>query len=457
MKQLTILLSLMLSSSIMAQNKLIPKFDERIELLSVVFRLAESPEYINNSIKLYTDSVDAHFNQFKNHEVVKLAQKLRKKNGVSYDAVMSMAIHLSIENNSIQFDEALTRSNLDKRWGKYSDEFVAKLSDFYRKSEFKQFFTSNKAFYKIAEERFGFISQSLDVLWFENFYGYQPKGKYHIVLSLLNYGNYGPKTIANSGEETIYSILCAWKTDSLGHPIYNARQKQTLVHEFCHSFCNQLGNKYITNMEPKASEFFNSVSKIMRRQAYGSAQTMVNEILVRASTIRYFEDTGADTKTIDKMLRTEQANGFLWIDTLYQGLNNYANNREKYATLDDYMPQIVRLQNSLAPEKLISEFNSNCPSIISSSITNGASDVDPALNEIIIEYDRPMSSYGISDRGNHPEMELEWKDEQHTTLSIKVTLENDTDYALYFHPSFNVDQYRYPLKESFELKFKTKK
>ncbi|WP_430809298.1 MULTISPECIES: DUF4932 domain-containing protein [unclassified Carboxylicivirga] len=457
MRQLTIFLSLLLSSSLLAQNKLVPKFDERIELLSVVFRLAESPEYINNSIKLYSDSVDAYFNQYKNHEVVKLAQKLRKKNGVAYDAVMSMAIHLRIDNNTIRFDESLTRKNLDNRWGKYSDNFVTKLSDFYSKSEFKQFFNRNKPLYEIAEERFGNISQSLDIEWFENFYGYQPKGKYHIVLSLLNYGNYGPKTLAKSGEENIYSILCAWETDSRGTPKYHANQKGTLVHEFCHSFCNQLGEKYIPQMEPKATEFYKTVSKLMRRQAYGSSQTMINEILVRASTIRYFEDTGVDETSIDRMLLSEQANGFLWIDTLYQSFNNYTSNREKYATLDDFMPQVVSLQNSLLPEELLKNYNSNCPRIISSSITNGAKDVSPSLSEIIIEYDRPMASYGISDKGNPPELEVEWKDQQHTILSVKVVLESDTDYALHFHPPFNVDRYKFPLKESFKLKFKTKK
>ncbi len=56
MKQLIIFLSILLSSSLLAQNKLIPKFDEQIELLSVVFRLTESPEYINNSIKLYSST-----------------------------------------------------------------------------------------------------------------------------------------------------------------------------------------------------------------------------------------------------------------------------------------------------------------------------------------------------------------------------------------------------------------
>ncbi len=457
MRQLIIFLYLLLSSSLLAQNKLIPKFDERIELLSVVFRLAESPEYINNSIEVYSDSVDAYFNQYKNHEVVQLAQKLRKKNGVAYDAVMSMAIHLSIEKNSIQFDKSLIRTNLDRRWGKYSDDFVAKLSDFYSKSEFNQFFMSNKPLYKMAEDRFGNISKSIELSWFENFYGYQPNGKYHIVLSFLNRGNYGPKTLSKSGEENIYSVLCAWTTDSLGHPKYHINQKETLVHEFCHSFCNQLGDKYITEMEPKATDFFKSVSKLMRRQAYGSSQTMVNEMLVRASTIRYFEDTGADEYVIDRMLRIEQANGFLWIDTLYQSFNNYTNNRDKYVTLDDYMSQIVSLQNSLLPEEIITNYNSNCPSIISSSITNGSKDVDPTLNEIIIEYDRPMSSYGISDKGNNPEMELEWQNKQHTILRINVELESDTNYALHFHPPFNVDRYKYPLRESFELKFKTKK
>lgn len=42
-----------------------PKVDERIEILSIVFRLAESEEYSSKRFKLYTDKIENIFRLIK--------------------------------------------------------------------------------------------------------------------------------------------------------------------------------------------------------------------------------------------------------------------------------------------------------------------------------------------------------------------------------------------------------
>jgi len=71
-----------------------PHVDQRVELLSIAFRLAGNPEYSSRKFKLYTDRIEHHFAAYKSHELIIFIQKLRKKNGVSFDAVMSMAVHI---------------------------------------------------------------------------------------------------------------------------------------------------------------------------------------------------------------------------------------------------------------------------------------------------------------------------------------------------------------------------
>ncbi|PXY01090.1 hypothetical protein DF185_10585 [Marinifilum breve] len=452
---LTLLLLMITGISSFAQNNLSPKYDERVELLSVVFRLAQSPEYINNTVKTHADATDKYFSKYSNHEVVKLTKKLRKKNGVSFDAVMSMAIHLEIKNGSVYFNPQLNKDGLDDRWGNYADEFVLALRRFYQESNFNAFYKANQQMYDLACEHFQIVSNEIKTGWFEEFFGYKPKGQYHIVVGLLHRGNYGPKYETKSGEENIYSILSAYKIDSTGYPVFEKYQKGTLVHEFCHSFCNPLGDKYYPDMKSKASDLFTSVSSLMRRQAYGSAKTMIYEILVRASTIRYFEDNGASKEVVKKLINTEKANGFLWIDELYAALERYSSNRTKYHTLDDFMPEIVKVQNNLIADDLLSEFKSNCPKIIRTSLKQQTKNVSTALKEIIIEYDKPMASYGISDKGKQPKMDLEWQNEERTLLCIKVELKPKTKYLLHFHPPFNVDKKGFPLQDSFELDFTT--
>src|SRR5208337_4647858 len=65
--------------------------DPRVELLSLIFRLAgnkEYQEYKTARVKPYDEDAEKQFGKFGGHAVVKLAQKLRETHGVSYDAVM---------------------------------------------------------------------------------------------------------------------------------------------------------------------------------------------------------------------------------------------------------------------------------------------------------------------------------------------------------------------------------
>src|SRR5262245_16521587 len=67
--------------------------DPRVELMSIIFRLAGNSEYNQGVLKSYLDDIDAHFGPHKDHAAIKFATKLRQTRGVSFDAVMGMAIH----------------------------------------------------------------------------------------------------------------------------------------------------------------------------------------------------------------------------------------------------------------------------------------------------------------------------------------------------------------------------
>jgi hypothetical protein len=69
--------------------------DPRIELLSLLFKLAGNPEYCQGRVQSYTEDVEKQFAHFSEHAAVELARELRSTRGVSYDACMSMAVHLS--------------------------------------------------------------------------------------------------------------------------------------------------------------------------------------------------------------------------------------------------------------------------------------------------------------------------------------------------------------------------
>ena len=78
------------------ERKLDVRVDPRVELMSTIFRLAGNSEYNQPSSKSpYADAVDAHFGAFRQHGAVAMARELRQTRGVSFDAVMSLAVHLT--------------------------------------------------------------------------------------------------------------------------------------------------------------------------------------------------------------------------------------------------------------------------------------------------------------------------------------------------------------------------
>src|SRR5262245_13191190 len=96
---------------------ILAKVDLRVELMSIVARLAGYEEYSSNEFKQYVGDVNRHFEKYRQHPVIQFAAKVRQSNGISFDAVMSMAVHLSPP-PALTPRVPFTAQAPDKRWGK---------------------------------------------------------------------------------------------------------------------------------------------------------------------------------------------------------------------------------------------------------------------------------------------------------------------------------------------------
>lgn len=259
-----------------------PKVDERIEILSIVFRLADSEEYSSGRFKIYTDKIQSYYEPYKGHELMTFIKKLRNENGVGYDAVMSMAIHLDENLNPlIPFTDKIP----DERWGKKNAvEFVRLLKKFYKESNSKEFFEGNKKLYAEVSERFLPVYEHLDRSWYPKFYGKEPNENFIIVNGLGNGGgNYGPSIDLPNGKRDVYAIMGTWKTDSLGMAEFTiGNYFPTLLHEFNHSFVNHLLEENPEPFRINGEKLYKTVADEMQSQAYGNWHTMVNEACSRS-------------------------------------------------------------------------------------------------------------------------------------------------------------------------------
>ena len=375
-----------------------PTVDKRVELLSIIFRLTGNPEYNRNDFKLYTDRIESHFSPYKNHELISFARSLVKTDGVSYDAVMSMAINLDN-----QFNLPADYGSLDSRWNRNQvGPFIKLLKKFVKDSRFDAFYHSNENLYQEAVSRFMPIYKSIDTQWYNDFYGQKSNDRFHIILSMSNGpGNYGPSVTDKENIHNVFSVMGAWVTDSVGMVVYPPELiLPILIHEFNHSFINFDPEMFRTSGE----QIYAAVGEQMARQAYGQWSIVLTEAMVRAAVIKYMKDHNFPAVEITKETVIQKTRGFVWISKLVDELEKYSSDRTTYPTLNSYMPRLAEAYTGFA--QYTANYDSIRPKVVSiDEFTNGDTTVRSDIKTITVHFDSPLVGRGHSFNYGHLGME----------------------------------------------------
>lgn len=469
MNQISIILLLFLTFNSYGQKSEIlaePKVDERVELLSIIFRLADSREYSSNRFPKYVENIEKHFKPYKNHELIKYVKKKLRKKGIGYDAVMHMAISLT-DKYPFQAIVPFTKEIPEERWGKKkANKFLHLLNKFYLDANCEKFFEDNQPLYKTASGNFKKVYDELDVNWYQEFYGQKPKGEFRIVNGLGNGGgNYGP-SISINGKEFIYAIMGTWSVDSLSIPQYKVDDYfPTLLHEFNHSFVNHVVEKYHTELSKSGQLIFGVLKDKMESQAYGSWQTMYAEAVVRAGVIKYLKDHNYPNEFIETELNDEINRGFLWTDKLVQELERYGQNREVFPTLESFMPELVKFFDKIADNmtEIEKEIDNRRPKVVEiKPFGNGNQIVNHNIKKMEIIFDRPLRGKGYSisegEKGDKafPKMGEITYSEDNKSVFIELELKPDKEYQFVLTGWSFKSQNGYGIN-NYEINFKTKK
>ncbi len=443
-----------------------PKVDERVELLSLVFRLADSREYSSNKFPIYVEKIEEHFEPYKNHELIKYIKKKLRKKGIGYDAVMQMAVSLS-ENYPFQPIVPFSSQIPEERWGKQrANKFLLLLNKFYEDTECDEFFKSNKQLYSTASDKFKKVYDELDINWYQNFYGQKPKGEFRIVNGLGNGGgNYGPSITIN-GQEIIYAIMGTWSVDSLGVPQYDVDDYfPILLHEFNHSFVNHIVEKYHTELSKSGKTIFDVLSAKMESQAYVTWQTMYAEAVVRAGVIKYLKDHNYPNEFIETELNDEINRGFLWTEQLVQELERYDQNRDVFPTLESFMPELVKFFDKIADNiiEIEKEVDNRRPKVVElRHFQNGSQTVNSKINKLEIIFDKPLIGRGYSiskgSKGDKafPDMGEITYSKDNKSVFIELDLKPDKEYQFVLTGWSFKSKDGYGMND-YEINFRTKK
>jgi len=394
---------LFLCASTFAQFKADVSVDPRVELLSITFRLAGNQEYNDDYAKKYVEDINTWFGSYKSDPLIAYAMKMKQERGVSYDAVMSMATHLSFDGTRFALLKE-SENNLDKRWIQADTaEFVKKLNAFYLKTNAKAFLAAHQEMYAEAVAKMQEAFKDFDQSWYAQYYGHKPDEAYKIVIGLGNGGgNYGSDVKPVNKQKIVYAIMGCWKFDEAGKAVFETdRYLPTLIHEFNHSFVNQLlpKNNHEQLLEKGATMIYSSVAKNMQEQAYSNWRTMVNESIVRASVVRYMMVHHAPQREITREISEQEGRGFYWTPALVDLLGAYEENKKRYPNFASFYPKLIAFfdETALHIDIIKGDYAAKQPKVKSLlPFENGTQNVDPSVKEILITFDRPLLGKGHS-------------------------------------------------------------
>ena len=338
---LSILVALNFQACVQAPDKILlekPTVDKRIELLSVVFRLAEKQEYSNRNFKLYVDRIDQYFEEHKNHELIQFTKSIISENEIAFDGPMWIATHL--DDHLKLLTDVKDVWQQDPRWTKENvEKFVPLLQDFYQDTKFDNFFKDNADLYDEAVKRFMPIIDQIDLNWFFSFFGKEPTGKFLIKIGFGIGGNcYGTNVDDTNGCREVYAIMGVGSFDNAGLPEFSTKfDLPIVIHEFCHPFVDNLTAKY----KELFRESGEKISSDAITEAYTSWEIVLDESLVNASMIKYLKDHDFGQSEIEMWINViNEAFGHFWIKELADELESYDKQRDQYPTLESYMPKL---------------------------------------------------------------------------------------------------------------------
>ncbi len=332
------------------------RVDPNFELIAMVCHLAGYEEY---ALSLYKEQdrklIKDRFGSFTNHPTVKAFKEYRKKSGIGYDAPAALSVHLKPDLSGYLVPLEPWPQRLDARWKKIDLEKVRRqLVDFRSASRFDEWYVARaEANRTIVGESIKKISDMHLPEWLGSYYGPQKRRmSLRVVLSLMTGGNNYGCSIDLSDEETLYTPI-------VGHSEWGI--VQILPHEFSHPFNRAPDRRILREVERESPQAlaglkkeFEKVKGKMSRQSYGNFHTWWGETFNRANELRYFrsylpeyEDRSTKyvvvkfTDMVMYRLEMFEAKGFALVRPLYNLLDKYEADREKYKTIDDFVPVVV--------------------------------------------------------------------------------------------------------------------
>lgn len=309
------------------------KISPMIELLTIVQYLSDYDKLTNVNTSYNTD-IDNAFQSYKDHEAVKFF----KEHMDAFDFEKPPTACLYLDKDFSIYDEY--NESFFSTYNPISmEKFSNLLKKFCADSNFNSFFDSHTNFY------IQMLSSYVEMLpnWnmiqaLETYYGKKMQS-YTIILSPLSSGGCGP-TLDN---DRLYCIIGPTNAND-DTPLFG--NKVTILnfifHEFGHSFVPvaDFNNSFMVEETKRSQSLMEPIKKEMELLDYRQWSVVYEELILRAVVIDLCMQH-TDILSLENGLYDERIQGFLYIDDVYQLLQEYNKKRDIYPVFDSFVPKIT--------------------------------------------------------------------------------------------------------------------
>lgn len=291
------------------------RFDERLELLTVLFYMTKYKEELSWIVNLQKEEEYSLYNKiletFEKVDIRSMTEpfeKLLETENFGYDAPIAMFLGISSDFSTYWFDEKLYVERL--RNNPLAIELVEAVLAFGKSDEWKQFYQSNELFYQKIMKGLTSLDLTKTYHLMEMLYGSQmpQEAEYTVLLmSGSSAGNYGVHVGDN--------IYCV--SGLVDGTWYLDKSPSLVLHEFSHSIINPLTDKYLAKGYAEDKSLFADIEEKMEDAGYSNDPVcVINEYMVRTVECCYYKLYLPDE--YEKALKYEIKVGFKDIEFLVE-------------------------------------------------------------------------------------------------------------------------------------------
>ncbi len=323
---------------------------ETVELMNVMMSYTGENAFANppHVLPEYKTFVDGWFAKHRDHSAIRyIATEIMEKGLMNrLETPATIGINSRIEQGAFVY------TGDGEGW---SDEvkksFVHEVNKFYRDTDFGAFWQEAQNKYEPADIAFNeIIIPKMNGKWLSGFIPVEGARSYDITISYLC-GGYNFGATKNGVPNPVVGIPYmegrppVWE-DPMG--VYMV--STAILHECLHPFCDPLTVKYYPGLEGPGEVIFPKIREQAGQAFYGSWRAVLSEALIRASVIASMRMDDSFAPYIGQHIGMDKNTGIFWVEELADLLSEYEANRDRYPTLDSFMPEVVRFYRKLTAE-----------------------------------------------------------------------------------------------------------